>query len=179
MLHTMSSFQNLCSEFCFMVQQLLHLLFYLFRAFLLSDLYIFPCWKKLSFFSLPFCTVRCNILPHNGEEPLLPVTFLHWRYPEFWVVPHTLECMAVFSVPAVRIICSLVQKRLCSYLIVGLVSVPVSQCKQKIQRVLNPVCCLPATACKCVNLTLTYIMNIRKNLASERNKLKPLDVVWP
>lgn len=79
----------------------------------------------------------------------------------------------------------LVQKGLCSYLIVGLVSMPVSQCKQKIQGVLNPICCLPATACEYVNLTLTYIMNIRKKWASERhtrvserNKLKPVDVVW-
>lgn len=120
MSHAMSNFQSLCSEFCFMVQQLLYLLFYLFRGFLLSDLYIFPCWKKLSFFSLPFCTVRCNMLPRNGEESLLPVTFLHWGYPEFWVVLHILGCMAAFSVSAVRIICSLVQKWLCSYLIVVL-----------------------------------------------------------
>lgn len=38
---------------------------------------------KKVFFSLHFCTARCNMLPHNGEESLLPVTFLHWEYPEF------------------------------------------------------------------------------------------------
>lgn len=158
--HAMSSFQSLCSTFCFVVQQLFNLLFYLFRGSLLSDLYIFPCWKKLSFLSLPFCTVRYNMLPHNGEETLLPVTFLHWGCPEFWVVPHTLGCMAASSVPAVRILFISTERTM--HLIVGLVSVPVSQCKQKIQGVLNPICCLSAIASEYVNLTWTYIINIRK-----------------
>jgi len=68
--------------------------------------------------------------------------------------------VAASSVPAVRITCSLVQKGLCSYLIVGLVSVPVSQWKQKIEGVLNPMCYLPAADSASVNVTLTYTMNI-------------------
>lgn len=185
--HPMSSFQSLCSRSCLMVQQLLCLLFHLFSGFLLLHMYIFPCWKSC----LP---PRSSLLSgavccHTMVKRLC--SQLHFRVSSLasvrtswilWLVPHTLGCVAASSVPAVRIICSLVQKGLCSYLIVDL-SVPVSQWKQKIEGVLNQMCCLSAG--ESVNLTLTYTMNIWKNLASERhtwssegNRLKPVDMVW-
>lgn len=115
--------------------------------------------KMLSFFffSRPHLSLQCSMLPHNGEENLLPVTFPGVPccfsgdiLNSFWIVPCTLGCVAASSIPAVRIICSLVQKGVCSYLTVGLVSVPMSQWKQKIEGVLNQSCCLS------VNLTLPY-----------------------
>lgn len=132
-------------------------------GFLLLHLYIFPCWKSIPPPPCPFLTVRYSMLPHNDEETLLPVTFPGVPscfsgdiLNSFWIVPHTLGCVAASSVPAVRIISSLVQKGLCSYVIVGLVSVPVSQWKQRIEGVLNQTCCLSATASESVNLILPY-----------------------
>lgn len=103
--------------------------------------------EKLSVcFPPPFLTVRCNIQPYDSEETLHTVTFSGVPsclngdvLNSFWIVPHTSECVAASSIPAVRIICSLVQKGLCSYLIMALVSVLVSQWKQKIEGVLNPM----------------------------------------
>lgn len=188
----MSSFQSLCSRPCLMAQQLLCLLFHLLRGFLLLHMYLFPCWKSCLFLSpLPFLIVRCSMLPHNGVETLLPVTFpgvpscfSRNILNSFWIVPHTLGCVAASSVTAVQIICSLVQKGLRSYLKVGLVSVPVSQWKQN-RGGFKPNVMLICNCQWVCELDLNiYNEYLKKNLASERhawisegNRLKPVDMV--
>lgn len=174
---------KVCSRSCLMVQHLHCLLFHLFGVSFSYICTYFPAGKVFPA-PCPFLSIRYSMLPHNDEETLLPVTFPGVPscfsgdiLNSFWIVPHTLGCVAASSVPAVRIISSLVQKGLCSYVIVGLVSVPVSQWKQKIEGVLNQTCCLSATASESVNLILPYTWTPEKTwlLKGTHGFLKGID----